>query len=147
MVVYVLDSGIDVDNPEFEGRGYSVNGIYRDLEGHGTHVVGIIGSKTYDVAKKAILIAVSIYRKGQLVPADIILAANWIEREVAKTKRKSIINISIGGDELFPELDNILNSLVEIGIFIAVGAGNRKADACSFSPSAAKGPITAGPNV
>jgi hypothetical protein len=61
---YVIDTGIFVDHPEFEGRArfgksFSPDGAL-DGNGHGTHVAGTIGSKTYGVAKKVNLIAVKV---------------------------------------------------------------------------------------
>ncbi|KAF5649493.1 serine protease precursor [Fusarium tjaetaba] len=47
---YVLDTGIEVDHPEFEGRArfvqYFVDNADLDANGHGTHIAGTIGSKT-----------------------------------------------------------------------------------------------------
>jgi subtilase-type proteinase RRT12 len=42
--VYIIDTGIYVDHPDFEGRasfGVDLTGEgYEDFEGHGTHVAG-----------------------------------------------------------------------------------------------------------
>ena len=57
---YVIDSGIEVDHPEFEGRasaGYDFTEEGSgDNNGHGTHVAGLIGSVTYGVAKMSELL-------------------------------------------------------------------------------------------
>ncbi|KAH8695831.1 peptidase S8/S53 domain-containing protein [Phaeosphaeriaceae sp. PMI808] len=76
---YVIDTGILVTHPEFEGRtsfpafciqsgatflkDFSENST-TDTNGHGTHVAGTIGSKTYGVAKKVTLFAVKVLDQG-----------------------------------------------------------------------------------
>lgn len=61
---YVIDTGIYVDHPDFEGRAKflsnQVDSDDTDGNGHGTHVAGTIGSKTYGVAKKTQLFAVKV---------------------------------------------------------------------------------------
>jgi subtilisin family serine protease len=64
--VVIQDSGIQVDHPEFTGRvqlvdWYAISGVsgtqnanhYRDYDGHGTHVAGIVAGATYGWAKNA----------------------------------------------------------------------------------------------
>ena len=63
--VYVVDTGIATSHPEFEDRAtflanFAGDGSNIDGRGHGTHCAGIIGSKTYGVAKKTTLYAVKV---------------------------------------------------------------------------------------
>ena len=51
MSAYVIDSGIAIGHPEFQGRGKDFTDGPGDNNGHGTHVAGLIGSHTYGVAK------------------------------------------------------------------------------------------------
>lgn len=62
---YVLDTGIDLNHDEFEGR--AISGFECELchkaklkHDHGTSVAGVIGSKTYGVAKKTSIVDVRI---------------------------------------------------------------------------------------
>lgn len=64
---YVMDTGVLVNNTEFEGRaikGYNAwpEDTFDDKFGHGSHVAGIIGSKTFGVVKKATVVDVKVVR-------------------------------------------------------------------------------------
>ncbi|KAJ0344173.1 hypothetical protein COL154_010406 [Colletotrichum chrysophilum] len=68
---YVIDTGVWIDNPDFEGRaelGYTVFADipFEDSTGHGTHVAGTIASKTWGVAKKARVIAIKVIAPGRV---------------------------------------------------------------------------------
>jgi subtilisin family serine protease len=70
---YVVDTGISTTHPEFEGRAtflanFAGDGSNTDGHGHGTHVSGTIGSKTYGVAKKTQLYAVKVLDARGAVP-------------------------------------------------------------------------------
>jgi hypothetical protein len=63
--VYVIDTGIAINHPEFEGRAtfaanFAGDGTNTDDNGHGTHCAGTVGSKTYGVAKNTKLFAVKV---------------------------------------------------------------------------------------
>jgi subtilisin family serine protease len=63
--VYVIDTGISTVHPDFEGRAtflanFAGDGINDDLNGHGTHCAGTVGSRTYGVAKKTKLFAIKV---------------------------------------------------------------------------------------
>ncbi len=61
----MLDTGVDVTHPEFQGRArwgasFVDNNATIDEHGHGTHVAGTIASKSFGVAKKTNIIAVRV---------------------------------------------------------------------------------------
>ncbi len=63
---YIVDTGLNPDHVEFEGRASLGYNAYPDTDfvdkmGHGTHTAGTIGSRTYGVAKKASLISVRVF--------------------------------------------------------------------------------------
>lgn len=156
VTAYVLDTGIKVEHSEFEGRaswGEAVPfpHIKSDDNGHGTHCAGIIGSKTYGVAKKVELVAVAVMNAlGSGFTSDIIKGIEFVvdeHKEKVKTKRKgykgSTVNMSLRGG-VTDALDLATNAGSEAGLHIAVAAGNDDSDACEFSPARASGPITVG---
>ena len=83
MNVYVVDTGVNIEHPEFEGRakwGVSVvdNGSHVDGQGHGTHVAGTIAGKISGVAKKANIISVKVFGSSGVTDTDIILSGLYI---------------------------------------------------------------------
>src|SRR6266545_4796261 len=66
VTAYVIDTGISADHPDFEGRASvgtdTVNDGQegKDCNGHGTHVSGTIGGKTYGIAPAVSLVGVRL---------------------------------------------------------------------------------------
>ncbi|RKP25116.1 peptidase S8/S53 domain-containing protein, partial [Syncephalis pseudoplumigaleata] len=84
--VYIIDSGVAVDHPEFEGRAtFDVNFVgdepAQDLDGHGTHVAGIIGGSHHGVAKKARIHAVKVLNsEGVGYVSDVVRGLLYVAR-------------------------------------------------------------------
>jgi len=153
--VYVLDTGFFGGwngHEEFAGRvdkgksfinGESVN----DLNDHGTHCAGTIGSKSYGVAKNVKIIPVKVLsNQGSGSSAGVIGGMEWV-LEDAKARgaplNKVLMSMSLGGGKSEAE-NNVVNSLVDAGVTIVVAAGNENSDACSSSPASAEKAITVG---
>ena len=153
---YIIDTGIRYSHQEFEGRavegydafagdptdpllGYDGSG---DCDGHGTHVAGTVGGRTYGVAKRVQLVGVRVLNcAGFGSDADVIGGMDWVaEHGVLPASA----NMSLG--DVVPsktlgassEIDNAVKALVESGVVLAVAAGNGwgngtlGADACMF---------------
>ncbi|KAI0861948.1 oryzin precursor [Xylaria cubensis] len=143
---YIIDSGIYTDHPEFEGRATWGKSFVADDQkptvdenGHGTHVAGIAGSKTYGVAKKTNLIAVKVLNAGGSGPiSQIIAGIQWVVDD-AKTKNrlnKSVANISLGSIAIGnSSMSLAAGAAVEEGLFIAAAAGNSQTPVEFFSPA------------
>lgn len=164
VTAYVIDTGININHVEFQGRarwGKTIprNDVDKDGNGHGTHCAGTVGSRKYGVAKGANLVAVKVLgSNGSGTMSDVIDGVLWAAQDAAKlaaeaereraltgkTKHKgSVANMSLGGGKA-PSLDEAVDAAVEHGLHFAVAAGNDDADACKYSPAAAKGAITVG---
>lgn len=157
--VYVIDTGINIEHEELEGRakwGKTIpDDADQDLNGHGSHCAGTIASRTYGVAKNATVIAVKVLGAGGSgTMSDVVAGVVWAaetaatkaQEEAAKKDSKhkgSVANMSLGGGKS-PSLDAAVNAAVDTGLHFAVAAGNDNRDACTFSPAAASKPITVG---
>lgn len=141
--VYILDTGILASHEEFDGNRATFlhnaipDGIATDCNGHGTHVAGIVGSRTYGVAKKVRLYGVRVLNcSGDGSIDDILEGADVIiERASSQpAERRGVINLSLGGAKS-DVIDRMVKSLREAGLVVVIAAGNSGQDACQFSPS------------
>lgn len=140
---YIIDTGLDAGHAEFEGRAQNVydafGGNGNDCNGHGTHVGGTVGGKTYGVAKKTYLRGVRVLDcGGSGSTSGIISAVDWV-----RTNRlnPAVANMSLGGG-YSSTLNSAVNNLANSGVFVAVAAGNSNADACNYSPASASAAFT-----
>ncbi|KAL4896030.1 peptidase S8/S53 domain-containing protein [Aspergillus ambiguus] len=157
---YTIDTGINVDHVDFEGRatwGKTIpqNDEDADGNGHGTHCSGTIAGKKYGVAKKANLFAVKVLRSsGSGTMSDVVQGVEWaVQSHLKRAKdakdgkikgfKGSVANMSLGGGKS-KTLEDAVNAGVEAGLHFAVAAGNDNADACDYSPAAAENAVTVG---
>ena len=88
--VYVIDTGINVNHVEFEGRaswGKTIpqNDVDEDGNGHGTHCAGTIASRKYGVAKAANVIAVKVLgSNGSGTMSDVVAGVEWAAASLRK---------------------------------------------------------------
>lgn len=126
--VAVLDTGISPHDDLTIAGGVSINGYtksYRDDNGHGTHVAGIIGAKnneigTVGVAPNAELYAVKVLDyDGSGYISDIISGIDW-----AISNNMDIINMSLGAAYDSYALHQAVDHAYNNGILIVAAAGN-----------------------
>jgi subtilisin family serine protease len=138
--VYIVDTGIQDTQTDFGGRAKLVKSFVAgeantDLNGHGTHVAGTIGSNTYGVAKKANLFGVKVLNgQGSGQYSDVIAGINYVAQRVRSGK--TVLSMSLGGPKS-QAVDDAVNAAVKAGVVVIVAAGNNAGDACSLSPSGA----------
>ncbi|KAI1071584.1 hypothetical protein NW752_001727 [Fusarium irregulare] len=147
---YVIDTGIDVEHPDFDGRATFLKnfagGRDGDGQGHGTHVAGTIGSTTYGVAKKTNLYAVKVLGDdGSGTNSAVIAGMDYVagHADSKNCPKGAVVNMSLGG-ERSGAVNNAAKSIVDAGLFLAVAAGNEAVDAANSSPASEESACTVG---
>lgn len=149
--VLVLDSGIDRDHPEFEGRflkGKSFVGFtpgtpydYFDKIGHGTHTAGTALGQSVGVAPAAELLVGKVCHISGCSMAAILEGIDW-----GVTEKVDVINLSVGSSQRvsLPPHRARLRALEEAerqGIVIVAASGNQ-----AENPRFSKNPWVANPS-
>jgi subtilisin family serine protease len=152
--VYILDTGIRLTHNEFRktdgstraitGRDViSPGGTASDCHGHGTHVAGTAGGKTYGVAKEVTLVSVRVLGcDGQGENSGVIAGVDWVTGD-HQAGQRAVANMSLGGGLSNPLNTAVKNSIAD-GVAYVVSAGNDNANACDFSPAMVPEAMTVG---
>ncbi|HEX8439270.1 S8 family peptidase [Archangium sp.] len=155
--VYVVDTGIMEGHSEFlgdDGWNSRVDTVYTAFGdgnadgmgglGHGTFVAGIVGGKTYGVAKQVKIHSVKVMNNSGNMTTDSINAGlNWL---VANAQTPSVVNLSVNSLSSAFSLNTATSNLANrAGIVVVSAAGNalvqqpggttEGADACTISPN------------
>jgi subtilisin family serine protease len=145
--VYVVDTGVRRDHVDFDGRvatGWSAIADGRgtgDCNGHGTHVAGTIGGRTYGVAKAVRVVPVRVLGcDGNGLMSGVMAGLDWVAAHHT-AGAPAVVNLSLGGDRS-ATVDAALESLIDDGVVAAVAAGNTSVDACAVSPARVEAAIT-----
>lgn len=145
---YIIDTGILKEHPEFENRAIFgadfTNEGSGDMNGHGTHVAGIIGSKTFGVAKDVTLVEVKALDKlGQGSLTTVIAALEFAVNHRRENNVMGVANLSLGAIKN-TILNQAIEAAVQSGLLVVVAAGNSNIDACLTSPASSSYAITVG---
>lgn len=155
--VAVIDSGLDLGHPDFDCPdkidrdkaaavidGKVIRGTKaQDIDGHGTHVAGIVGACTNNgtgvvgVAPDATLIPYRVFTTADEGAGDLNDIAVAIEQ--ATDDGAHVINMSLGigigalpivggfigyTPDLFPEIDQAIEYAQSKGVVVVIAAGN-----------------------
>ncbi|EEQ92425.1 hypothetical protein RJZ56_002987 [Blastomyces dermatitidis] len=141
ITAYVIDTGIDVNHPDFDGRATwgtnTVDSRDEDCGNHGTHVAGTIGGNRHGVAKKIKLIGVKVFGCDEDGGgSNVIRGMAWAYAHATHNgdPKKSIMNMSLGAP-YSRSFNEAAAAIVRAGIFLAVSAGNDGFDASKKSPA------------
>jgi len=131
-VVAVVDTGLDVNHPEFAGRvfkpmNFTTDGGYQDVtdvEGHGTHVAGIIAGKTTGIAPEARIMPLKVFgSNNSMAFQDALRFIREYNKTAADNDKVVAVNCSWGGP-YDPIMHYIIRELVSEGVGVIVSAGN-----------------------
>jgi subtilisin family serine protease len=150
IVVYSVDTGIDIEHADFEGRAEwgtnTVDNDDTDGNGHGTHTASTAVGREFGVAKKASVVAVKVLGSdGSGTNSQVIAGMEWAVNN-AKSRGvtgKAVMNMSLGGS-FSQALNDAAANVVKSGVFLAVAAGNEAENASNSSPASAPNACTVG---
>jgi len=138
---YIVDTGIRLTHQDFTGRavfGYNaVSGSdNNDNQGHGTHVAGTVGGRTYGVAKQTALIAVKVFEGNNGSASAVIAGFDWAVNDIVSKGRQNtaVINMSLGGPGS-TVWDQAITAAWNRGVLAVVAAGNENQLASNRSPA------------
>jgi len=149
--VYVVDTGIVDTHTEFGGRAKMLQSFVdgeaaTDLNGHGTHCSGTIGSKSYGVAKSVHIYGIKVLNSaGSGTWAGVVAGINAVGTTFVKgTSPPRVLSMSLGGSTN-QAVNDAVTALANKGVVVVSAAGNSYgADACTFSPAGAPGGLAVG---
>lgn len=143
VIVYVMDSGVEMDHPMLKDRvAYTKNTYNPDAEafdchGHGTHVIGTVGVQDYGVAPGATLVAVRPFNDncGAGTQESFVGAIEFaVEDSQAKGKR-AVVNMSLGYTADSPDspldfFETAIAAGIDAGVVMVTSTGNDSLDTC-----------------
>ncbi|KAK2731930.1 subtilisin-like protease [Colletotrichum kahawae] len=150
ITAYIVDTGIMTTHSEFETRATFganfINSVDTDENGHGSHVAGTIGGRTFGVAKNVDLIGVKVLDgDGAGSNSGVLEGMQFVIDDVQKKNLtgKAVMNMSLGGSAS-QAVNRAIQALNNAGVVPVVAAGNENQDAGNTSPASAPNAITVG---
>ena len=151
---YVIDTGILTTHWEFRGHASAIydaidgeGTTVLDCNGHGSHVAGVIGGRTFGVAKNVRLFSVRVLTcQGTGTWSDVINGVNfvtWHRGQPAQQGYPAVANMSLSGDTN-RAVDAAVRNSIRAGVTYVVAAGNGNSDAATYSPASVPEAITVG---
>jgi aqualysin 1 len=139
---YIIDTGIDKTNADLNvvDQVNFAGGSKGDCSGHGTAVAGTVsamdnGKGVVGAAPGAALTGVKVLGcDGKSSASEVIKGVDWV---TANAKKPAIATLSLSGKAKSRALDEAITKSAASGIFYAVAAGNKGANACHYSPASA----------
>ena len=149
-VAWVIDTGIDLDNDDLFVIGpLSTNFVQsepndgQDLNGHGTHVAGIIAASDNSIDVVGVVpgnpvVAVRVLdHNGHGLVSDIVSGVDYV---ASLARAGDVVNMSLSTPVRVAAIDQAVISAANQGILFALSAGNDHVDASTASPAGVNHP-------
>ena len=130
--VTVVDSGLDINHPEFVGRPNTTllgpQNLLGEDEWHGTAVSSVIGAPANGIG------LVGVYPQADLAmadasPAGVLLTSAEVAGIAAGARRgPGVINLSLGSEQLDPVERDAVFAAVARGSIVVAAAGNSRGE-------------------
>ena len=142
---WILDSGIDLNHPDLNvdlnnSESFIPNEDADDLDGHGTHVAGIIAAtgnttNVVGVAPGVPVVAVKVCSPQFAPPCPLASILAGIEHVEENAQSGDIVNMSLWNQNgISQDWDDAVIDAANIGVRFTLIAGNANANAANFSP-------------
>ena len=146
--VYILDSGIEENHPEFDGVDitllHSFTDNFTDTKGHGTGLASLISGKTCGLTGASLKIVKIFDVNKPTLQSDLLHAFDAVLSDYTSNGRKpSVANLSWG----IPYNDYInskIQVLIDQGMFVVAAAGNAGVPIENVTPASIPNVLTVG---
>jgi hypothetical protein len=146
-VIYLLDSGIKLDHPEFQSADieclYSLTDDFVDRKGHGTALASVIVGNTCGITNAKLKVVKLFDTEVPTRLSDFLSAMDAVYNDFATNNSYGIMNCSwsVARNEY---IEAKMQTLFRAGIQIVVAAGNTGADIGDVTPAAMPEAIVVG---
>lgn len=148
IVVYVVDSGVNLQHPEFQDTActnlFTFNNDFTDTNGHGTAIASVLVGNTCGITTSTVK-SVKIFQQGvDTLQSDMVAAFDAIlEDYISNDQKISIVNLSWS----IPKNTYIENKILQLqnsGLAIICAAGNSGMPIQNVTPASMSGVMVVG---
>lgn len=146
--VYVLDSGIQADHPDFVGKDigllYSVTDTFEDTTGHGTAITSVIVGESCGICEAAVRVVKIFHQGRETLMSDLLAAFDAVANDyMTDGNALAVMNMS-WAIEKNAYLETKIQTLIDMGVFAVSSAGNDGRAISEVTPASMRDVITVG---